>query len=152
MSRSVAVFAAFGLVSQLVLVGFFSARRWLPRLARPLGYAAYGFGSLGLFVGGWLIAVGASWRLFVGPLLMFAWAVFGAWIDVVRPIEWRRPIRPSVFAPYVAVYFLAQMFLWWPLRDGQRLWWGVFAVLFAANTALNIRGHFGTPTGPEVPA
>jgi hypothetical protein len=79
----------------------------------------------------------------VGPLLMAAWALFGAVVDLWRPRQWRWPIVWSVFVPYLALYFWAQMFLWWPLWDINRVAWAVFLVLFVANTALNLRGHFG---------
>ena len=57
------------------------------------------------------------------------------------------PIRWGVFIPYVALYFWSQMFLWWPLRRQWREAWVLFLVLFAASTALNILGHFGTDAG-----
>ncbi|MCX6373541.1 MAG: hypothetical protein NTX16_10785 [Actinobacteria bacterium] len=91
----------------------------------------------------WLILGGQSWRLYVGPLLFALWAVLGAAVDLWRRIEWRDPIRWGIFVPYVGLYFWAQMFLWWPLWDLWRAAWLGFLVLFAANTALNIRGHFG---------
>ena len=48
-----------------------------------------------------------------------------------------------MFVPYVALYLWGQMFLWWPLWALSRAAWACFLVLFVANTALNIRGHFG---------
>jgi hypothetical protein len=103
---------------------------------------AYAFAGLGLPLGAWLILGGQSWRLYAGPLLLALWAALGAAVDLWRRIEWRTPIRWSVFVPYVALYFWAQMFLWWPLWDLSRAAWACFLVLFVANTALNIRGHF----------
>jgi hypothetical protein len=108
-----------------------------------LGIVAYAAGLLGAPVGLWLIAGRGDWRLGTGPLLMATWALLGGAVDLVLRIEWREPIRPSVFAPYVFLYFFGQMFLWWPLWDFQRGSWLVFGVLFVANTALNLRGHFG---------
>jgi len=35
------------------------------------------------------------------------------------------------------------MFLWWPLWNIWRAGWFVFLALFAVNTALNLKGHFG---------
>ncbi len=91
------------------------------------------------------------WRLFAGPILFAVWAGYGAWVDLFRRIEWRPtaepaaravPIRWAVLAPYVTLYLAAQMFLWWPLWDWRRAGWAVHLVLFMANTALNIAGHF----------
>jgi len=140
---AVAVFTAFGIASQAILICFFAARRWSPQLAQRFGWFAYAFAGLGLPVGAWLFLGGQSWRLYVGPLLMAAWALFGAGVDLWRPRQWRWPIVWRVFVPYLALYFWAQMFLWWPLWDINRVAWAVFLVLFVANTALNLRGHFG---------
>jgi len=137
------VFAAFAIGSHAVLAAYFAARRWSPRIAQRFGWLAYAFAGLGLPLGGWLLLGGQSWRLYVGPILLASWAMLGAVVDLWRRVEWRTPIGWSVFIPYVALYFWAQMFLWWPLWDIQRAAWFCFLVLFVASTALNLRGHFG---------
>ena len=137
-------FAAFGVASQAMLVCFFVARRWWPSIALRFGWLAYAFAGLGLPLGLWLLLGGEPWRFYVGPMLMAAWALFGAFVDPWRPRQWRRPpIVWNVFVPYLALYFWAQMFMWWPLWDVMRAAWAVFLVLFVVNTVLNIRGHFG---------
>jgi hypothetical protein len=141
MTEAELAFATFGIATQALLVGFFAARRWLPRLAQRYGWLAYAFAGFGLPLGAWLFLGGQSWRLYVGPLLMAAWALFGAVVDLWRPRPWRWPIVWSVFVPYLALYFWAQMFLWWPLRHISRAAWVVFLILFVANTVLNLRGH-----------
>jgi hypothetical protein len=161
-------FAVFGIGSQVVLVAYFAARRWSPRIGRRFGWLAYAFAGLGLPLGVWLLFSGQSWRLYVGPILLALWATLGAVVDLWRRVEWRptlsarpgddlrtrtavdlrrgvgqrTPIRWSVFIPYVALYFWAQMFLWWPLWHVNRAAWALFLVLFVANTALNLPGHF----------
>jgi len=140
---AVAAFAAFGLASQALLVCYFAARRWSPRIAERFGWLAYAFAGLGLPLGVWLFVGGQSWRLYLGPILMASWALFGAVVDLWHPRKWRTPIVWNVLVPYVALYFWAQMFLWWPLWDTERVAWALFLVLFVANTALNLRGHFG---------
>ena len=108
----------------------------------------YAFAGLGLPLGAWLLLDGQSWRLFVGPLLTAAWAAFGASVDLWRPSDWRRPpIAWNVFVPYLALYFSAQMFMWWPLLSIEPAAWAVFLVLFVPSTVLNVRGHFGD--GPD---
>ena len=144
MSGEEATFVGFGLASQMLLVLFFAARRWWPANAAMLGRIAYSFAAIGLPVGLWLIIGGHGPTLSVGPLLFAGWALFGASVDVWRPRPWRGPpVEWNVLVPYVAVYFLAQMFMWWPLWGIAREAWTVFLVLFAANTALNFRGHLG---------
>lgn len=145
-------FSVFGIVSQVLLVAFFSARRWRPVAATRWGWLAYGFAGLGLPVGAWMLVSGVSWRLFAGPLLMAAWAALGAYLDLRLRVEWRNPIRWNAFGPFVTLYFFAQMFLWWPLWDTQRVAWGVFGALFIVNTALNLLEHFGSPARPVTKA
>jgi hypothetical protein len=135
-------FAAFGLASQVLLVSFFAARRWWPQYAARLGGAAYAFAGLGLPLGAWLLFDGQSGRLFVGPLLMALWALFGTVVDLWHPRQWRStPVVWNVLVPYVALYFVAQMSVWWPLWNIERAAWAIFLVLFVVNTALNLRGH-----------
>ena len=152
MSDQVAVFATYAITSQVILAAFFASRRWYRPGADRFGWSAYAFGVLGLAAGIWLAVHGASWRLFAGPILFAIWAGYGAWVDLIRRIEWRptaesverrAPIRWGVLGPYITLYLAAQMFLWWPLWDYWRLGWAVYLVLFVANTALNIAGHFG---------
>lgn len=140
-SVAVAAFAAFGLASQAVLACFLAARRWRPRVAQRFGWLTYAFVGLGLPLGLWLLVRGESWMLCIGPLLMAAWALFGVVVDHWRPRQWRWPIVWNVFAPYLALYFLGQMFMWWPLWYVLRAAWVVYLVLFVANTTLNLREH-----------
>jgi hypothetical protein len=145
-----AAFIVFGLGSQAVLAAFFAARRWRPRLANSYGWLAYAVAGLGLPLGLWFLAAGYSWRLYAGPLLLGCWAVFGSYLDLWRRVEWRSPPRAGLLVPYVALYFWAQMFLWWPLWDLQRGAWAAFLVLFALNTALNLTGHLRRPENRRV--
>ncbi|MET4136877.1 hypothetical protein [Pseudarthrobacter sp. PvP090] len=143
-------FIAFGLGTQTLLAAFFAARRWRPRLADRYGWLAYAVAGLGLPLGIWFLAGGQPWRLYTGPLLLGCWAALGSYLDLWRRMEWRSPPRMGLLIPYVALYFWAQMFLWWPLWDLQRGAWAAFLVLFVVNTALNLKGHFGRPAGRSV--
>ena len=137
------VFAAFGLATQALLLAFFGARRWSPHLAERFGWVVYAASGLGVPLGIGLLLDGQSWRLFVGPLLMGLWALFGATVDLWRPRRWRRtPVAWNVLVPYLVLYFSAQMFLWWPLWNIERAAWALFLLLFVPSTVLNIRGHF----------
>jgi hypothetical protein len=137
-------FAGFGVATQGLLLGFFAGRRWWRSLAERFGWIVYAFSGLGLPLSGWLLLDGQSWRLFIGPLLMALWALFGAYVDLWRPSQWRRsPIAWNVFVPYLALYISAQMFMWWPLWNIERAAWLAFLLLFVPSTILNIRGHFG---------
>ena len=144
MTESELAFAAFGLATQALLLAFFAARRWSQRLSTHFGWVVYAFAALGLPLGAWLLLDGQSWKLFVGPLLMAGWALFGAIVDLWRPRQWRRPpVMWRVLTPYVGLYFFAQMFLWWPLWNIERTAWVLFLLLFVPSTVLNIGGHAG---------
>lgn len=143
MTAAVTAFMILGIGTQLLLVAFFAARRWAPDRALPLGRLAYSAAGLGLPLSVWLATDGQGWRLWAGPLILAAWAAFGATLDLWRKLEWRDPIVPRLFAPFVTLYLLAQMFMWWPLLDIARTAWAVFGVLFVVNTLLNLSGHFG---------
>ena len=149
MDPNITIFASFAIASQAVLVAYFASRRWAPELARRYGWIAYAFGIVGVPVGAWLAMEGASWRLFAGPLLYAVWAAYGAWVDLFRRVEWRpasgatrQPMRWNVLGPYLTLYLVGQMFLWWPMWNYSRLGWAVYLVLFVANTLLNVSGHF----------
>ncbi len=144
MSSDEVVFAVFGVAGQAALLCFFAARRWSPHVVERHGWIVYAFAGLGLPIGLWLLVDGQSWRLFVGPLLFALWALVGAIVDLWRPRPWRRPPVWKVFIPYAGLYFVAQMFLWWPLWDIEPAAWALFLVLFVPSTLLNIGGHFGS--------
>lgn len=144
MTANELLFIAYALVSQGLLLAFFALRRLSPDGARTLGIAAYLAGLLGLPAGLVLAATGGPPTLVGGPLLAAAWAALGLTVDIIRPRPWRGPpVEWRVMAPYVALYLLAQMWLWWPMWSFARGAWAVYLVLFVLNTALNLRGHAG---------
>jgi uncharacterized protein YdhG (YjbR/CyaY superfamily) len=147
---AVVAFVAFGIAQQALLLAFFAARRWAPQAATRLGWSVYAFGGLGVPLAVWLLLDGQSWELAVGPLLMAAWALLGAAVDLWRPREWRRPLSWGVFVPYLLLYFWGQMFLWWPLWDIERAAWAIYLALFVPSTVLNILGHGGIELGARV--
>jgi hypothetical protein len=120
---------------------YFAARRWAPAFETRFGWVVYAACGLGLPLGAWLLLGGQSWRLFVGPLLMAAWAAFGLYVDVLRPRTWRVPIDWSVLGPFAALYLAGQMFMWWPLWTIERGAWAIYLALFIPSTILNIAGH-----------
>ena len=152
-NNALLAFAVFGLASQAVLLAYFAARRWRTATADRYGWTVYAGSAVGgVVVGIVLIATGASWRLSTGPLLLAAWALFGAWADLYRRTGWRSPIRWQVLAPYVVLYLAAQMFLWWPLWNTWSLGWALYLVLFVSNTALNMSTHVPAPAKPAAHA
>jgi hypothetical protein len=73
--------------------------------------------------------------------LFGAWAIFGYVVDILRPINWRSPIRWQIFAPYLALYISAQFAFWIPLWLIWPGYWMIYAVLYTICTVLNISNH-----------
>lgn len=65
----------------------------------------------------------------------------GYWVDYVKGIQWRKPLRLPIMFPYVFLYLATVMFYWWPLGLLSRPLWIVFGVLFVVGTILNITSH-----------
>jgi hypothetical protein len=58
-------------------------------------------------------------------------------------LEWRSPIRWSIFIPYVLLYLATSMFDWGPLARLSWPLWFVFAGLYSVGVVLNIASHDG---------
>jgi hypothetical protein len=61
------------------------------------GCIVYALGIPAAAVNILLLLGGMAWSLWMGGFLYLIWGVFGYWIEYVREIEWRNPIRWSVF-------------------------------------------------------
>ncbi|MCZ7546792.1 MAG: hypothetical protein M5R40_26195 [Anaerolineae bacterium] len=77
------------------------------------------------------------------------WAVFGFAVEYVQGIEWRNPIRWSIFGPYVVLYLATVMLYWWPVGLIRRPLWYVYAGLFVVSTILNAISHKGPENGTK---
>ena len=87
------------------------------------------------------LADGRPWWLWLGGFLYAAWAGFGCLVEYVLRLEWRSPIRWTIFVPYVLLYLATSMLFWWPLAQLSRPLWLAMAVVFAVSTWLNVRSH-----------
>jgi len=88
-----------------------------------------------------LLLGGKTWSLWLSGFLFLVWAIFGYAVEYVKGIQWRSPIRWSIFGPYVFLYLATIMFYWWPLGLINKPLWGVYALLFIASTILNVTSH-----------
>jgi hypothetical protein len=86
-------------------------------------------------------AAGQPWYLVLAFGLYAAWAALGAYIDIVRPIPWRRPPRWGILLPYAGLLVTALLAFWIPLWWVDRGLWVAFGVLYAAHTTLNVLAH-----------
>jgi hypothetical protein len=87
------------------------------------------------------VAQGQPWNLVLGFAVYAAWSALGAFIDIVRPIPWREPLRPSVLIPYAALLTVVLLALWVPLWWMDPLLWVAFGLLYVVHTTLNLLSH-----------
>jgi hypothetical protein len=136
----------FGFTCQALLLAFFAAHRWRPEREAVLGSLVYAMGipAAALAVAYLVLGVPGHWPLAFG--LYAAWAALGAWLDILRPIEWRVPPRWPILVSYALLLMAALFAFWIPLWWIDRGLWIAFGILYAAHTTLNIVSHRGGQT------
>ena len=133
------IIAAFGL--QVVLVIYFTFRKWAYKYAIKYGWIVYAFSIPALIISIILWRAGTPWFYWMGGILYAVWGLFGTFVDTVRQIPWRTPPYWPVLIPYVLLFLSSQMFYWWPVGMLSRPLWYVYAVLFLISTSLNLTSH-----------
>ncbi|MCL7454317.1 MAG: hypothetical protein M8467_14855 [Anaerolineae bacterium] len=136
------LFVAWAFFFQGVLVVHFAVRKrfFEPYTAR-FGWIVYALSIPAIAISVVLLLGGKTWSFWLGGFLFLAYAAYGYWVDYVKGIPWRKPLRPSIAFPYVLLYLATVMFYWWPLGLLSRPLWVAFAVLFVVGTILNITSH-----------
>ncbi len=133
------VIAAF--LFQIVLIIHFALRKWHFDLAMRYGWIVYALSVPAATVSVLILLGGKTWALWLGGFIYLIWATLGYTVEYVKDIQWRNPIRWSIFAPYIFFYLATVMFYWWPLGLISRPLWTTYAVLFVISTILNITSH-----------
>lgn len=140
------LFAIWAFLFQFVLIIHFALRKWRFDIAMRYGPIVYALSIPAVVISmvlllGVLLLGGRTWSLWLGGFIYLVWAVYGYFVEYVRKIQWRRPIRWQVLGPYVFPYLAAVMFYWWPLAFIRRPLWYVYATLFVISTMLNVTSH-----------
>ncbi len=135
------LFVITAFLFQIVLIVHFALRRWRFDSAIRYGPIVYALGGLAAVVSVIVALGGKSWSQWLGGFLYLVWGVFGYWIEYVKKIEWRSPIRWAIFGPYLLLYLATVMFYWFPLALIWKPLWYIYAVLFVVSTILNIISH-----------
>ena len=135
------LFVVSAFLFQIALILHFAIRKWRFDLAMSYGRLVYALSIPAVFVSVILLLGGKTWSLWVSGFLFLVWAIFGYTIEYTKGIQWRNPIRWSIFGPYVFLYLATVMFYWWPLGLVSKPLWGVYAVLFTVSTILNVTSH-----------
>ena len=135
------LFVATAFLFEIALVVHFAVRRWRLDVAVRYGPIVYALSVPAATVSGILLFGGKAWWLWLGGVLFLLWAAFGFVVEYVGKVQWRDPIRWSVFVPYVLLCLATSMFYWWPLALIWKPLWYVFAAFFVASTVLNVISH-----------
>jgi len=136
------LFILWSFFLEIILIIHFALRKpFFESYTLKFGWLVYGLSIPGVLVSLVLLIQGKSWSFWLGGFLYLLFSGFGYWIDYIKGISWRKPLRKDVMFPYVTLYLAAIMFYWWPLAALHRPLWFVFAGLFVISTILNIRSH-----------
>ncbi|MGD1992452.1 MAG: hypothetical protein PVI59_04585 [Anaerolineae bacterium] len=136
------LFVLWAFFFQIVLVVHFALRKWLfESYTLKFGWIVYALSIPALVISVVLLLSEKPWSFWLGGFLFIVYAAYGYWIDYVKGIEWRNPLRWSIMVPYVFLYLSTVMFYWWPLGLLSRPLWIAFAVLFVIGTVLNVTSH-----------
>jgi hypothetical protein len=136
------LFIVWALFFQIALVVHFAVRkRFFESYTLKFGWVVYALSIPAVVISVVLLLGGKTWSFWLGGFLFLAYAAYGYWVDYVRQIPWRKPLRLSIAFPYVFLYLATVMFYWWPLNLLSRPLWFVAAVLFVVGTILNITSH-----------
>jgi hypothetical protein len=105
-----ALFVSWAFLFQIILIIYFALRKWRFDIAMRYGPIVYALSIPAVAISIILLVGGKMWSLWLGGFIYFAWAVYGYFVDNVRKIQWRDPIRWQVFGPYVFLYLATVMF------------------------------------------
>jgi len=127
---------------QIILIIHFAIRKPLfESYTKKYGWIVYTLCFPALIISIILLINGKSWSFWLGGFIFVFWSAYGYWIDYIKGINWRKPLRKDIMFPYVTLYLGTIMFYWWPLALLHRPLWYVFAGLFVISTILNIISH-----------
>lgn len=137
------LFVVSAFLFQIILNIHFALRKWHFDLAVRYGWIVYALSVPAATVSLLILLGGKPWTLWLGGFIYLVWATLGYTVEYVKDIQWRNPIRWSIFTPYVFLYLATVTFYWWPLALISRPLWYMYAVLFVISTILNITSHNG---------
>lgn len=137
------IYVITAILFQVVLIVHFTLRKWRFETAMRYGPIVYALSIPAAIVSIILFTGGMHWGFWLGGFIYLLWAVFGYFVEYIKKIEWRNPIRWSVFGPYITLYLGTVMFYWWPLANISKSLWYLAAILFILSTILNTTSHKG---------
>ncbi len=136
------LFIVWAFFFQIVLILHFAVRKqYMESYTKKYGWLVYALCFPAAVISIILLRGGKNLSFWLGGFIFLVYAAYGYWIDYIKQIPWRNPLRKDIMFPYVTLYLGTVMFYWWPLGQLSRPMWFVFAVLFVIGTILNITSH-----------
>ncbi len=136
------LFVIWAFFLQIVLIVHFALRKpFFDTYTIKYGWLVYALCLPAAAISLLLLLGGKTWSFWLGGFLFIPFAAFGYWIDFIKGINWRKPLRKDVMFPYVTLYLATVMFYWWPLGLLSRTLWLIFGILFLISTVLNLTSH-----------
>jgi hypothetical protein len=138
------VFVGTAFIFQIAVIIHFALRKWFfASYIMKFGWIMYALSVPAAVVSLFLLKGGMTWSFWVGGFIFLIWAIYGYIIEYRMEIQWRNPIRWSIFGPYVLLYFATVTFYWWPLALISKPLWYLQAALFVISTVFNVTSHKG---------
>ena len=136
------LFVIWAFFLQIILIIHFAIRKpFFESYTKKFGWIVYALCIPAAVISLILLLGGKTLSFWIGGFLFLIYSVYGYWIDYVKKISWRNPLRKDIMFPYVTLYLSTIMFYWWPLALLYRPLWFVFGALFVIGTILNITSH-----------
>ena len=136
------LFVIWAFTLQIVLILHFAVRkRFFESYTVKYGWLVYALCFPSLVVSIILLLGGKPWTNWLGGFLFLIYAAYGYWIDFIKQIPWRNPLRKDIMFPYVTLYLVTIMFYWWPLYPLSLTLWIIYTVLYVVATILNVKSH-----------
>jgi hypothetical protein len=136
------LFVIWAFFLQIILIIHFALRKpFIESYTKKFGWIVYALCFPAAVISLILLLGGKTLSFWIGGFLFLIYSAYGYWIDYVKKISWRNPLRKDIMFPYVTLYLSTIMFYWWPLALLYRPLWYVFGLLFVIGTILNITSH-----------
>jgi len=136
------LFIIWAFFFQTVLIIHFAVRkRFFESYTVKYGWLVYALSIPAAAISVILLLGGKDWTFWLGGFLFLIYAAYGYWVDFVKKIEFRNPLKMSIVIPYVFLYLATVMFYWWPLYLLSLTLWIIYGVMYVIAMILNIKSH-----------
>jgi len=99
------LFVIWAFFLQIILIIHFAVRkRFLESYTLKYGWIVYALCFPALVISLILLLNGKSWSFWLGGLLFLLFSGYGYWVDYIKGINWRNPLRKDIMFPYVTLY------------------------------------------------